>query len=200
MSIIFLKHYNVSTFSASSARGLKCNVHLEWFVQHLQWMLCGVLTGGTLFRELTITKCDIWLNVRNSLPYKTLVVETVFGLCVNSRSHNNVSKLQHSICYIISKLCGEVRKSHNALIFLNHALNHSGLLRDWGERRSSLIIETFSSAQDITDISLTVWEVLLFLGYTWGRPVVWLICHFREDEQTLIQLEIGSFAGRHQLF
>lgn len=59
MSIIFLKHYNVNTFSASSARELKrqvqqpdlevtlfydCNVHSEWFVQHLQWMLCGVLT------------------------------------------------------------------------------------------------------------------------------------------------------------
>lgn len=28
----------------------------------------------------------------------------------------------------------------------------------------------------------------------------WVICHFREDELTLIQLEIGSSAGCHQLF
>lgn len=128
MSIIFLKHYNVNTFSASSARELKlqvqqpdlevtpfydCTVHSEWFVQHLQWMLCGVLTGGTLFRKLTITKCHIWRNVRSFLPYKTLVGEknSIWSLCQFQVTSQCVKAVAQYMLHHFQVVCGSQEKS-----------------------------------------------------------------------------------------
>ncbi len=93
--------------------------------------------------------------------------------------------------------------------------DESGLncYRHQGERMRFVIIKTSISAVCVCNLCSgcqgqsffdQICSFTLFLGYTFGRPE-WVSCQdnnsrFREDELTLIQLEIASPVEFHQLF